>query len=116
MLIASGSLWKLLQQFLSTADGAGSELSATEYAEHMQRRKEVWEAIQANENSGTSCPTNPDEPDRSRGRPQEFAESTEQATGQSKRNTNRATKRARTVCQQARDLIRGTPVRAGSGV
>tara|TARA_B100002049_G_scaffold232770_1_gene212423 strand:- start:617 stop:1456 length:840 start_codon:yes stop_codon:yes gene_type:complete len=90
-----------------------SELTATEYAEHMQRRKEVWEAIQANENSGTTCPTNPDEPDRSRGRPQEFAESTEQATGQSKRNTNRATKRARTVCQQARDLIRGTKADTG---
>ena len=81
-----------------------SELTATEYAEHMQRREEIWEAMQEKVNSGTSCPTNAG---RGRGRPEQFAEATEKATGQSKRNTNRATKRAREVCQQARDLIRG---------
>ena len=74
----------------------------------MQRRKEVWEAIQAEQTGGTTCPTSlSDGRDSGPQHEKDFAAETEQATGQSKRNTNRATKRARTVCQQARDLIRG---------
>ncbi|ROO23781.1 hypothetical protein SAHL_16480 [Salinisphaera orenii YIM 95161] len=104
---------KLLQQFLRTADGARSELSATEYAEHMQRRKEVWEAIQNQVGQVDSPEVGYQKPPK---QTKEFAAATAETTGRSKESTNRATKRARTVCQQARDLIRGTPVRAGSGV
>lgn len=50
--------------------------------------------------SGTSCSTL-----ENGGRGHEgFAESTAKATGKTKQDTNRATKRAREVCQQARRI------------
>ena len=79
---------------------ARKELTATEYAEHMQRRKEVWEALQSEAESGATCATF-----ENGGRGHEgFAESTAQSTGQSKSQTNRATKRA--WCSAARRFAR----------
>ena len=77
-----------------------SELSATEYAEHMQRRKEVWEAIQAEQVSG-QLDSKPN------GRPQEFAAATAETTGRSKESTNRATKRARDLIRDCSPRARG---------
>lgn len=90
-----------------------SELTATEYAEHMQRRKEIWEAMQIQVESEV-----PPENDIGYKQPPEqikkFASETANATGQSRQHVNRATRRAREVCQQARDLIRGTKLDTGA--
>lgn len=93
-----------------------SELTATEQAEHIQRRKEIWDAMR--ESSGTTCSTTDKQTSargrEGEGRPQEFAQATKDATGYSKQHTNRATRRARAVCQKARDLIRGTKLDTGA--
>ncbi|HEX7338884.1 MAG TPA: hypothetical protein VF271_03015 [Rhodanobacteraceae bacterium] len=78
-----------------------SELTATQQAEHLQRRKEIWEAMQEAE-TGKSFPSSGGAGN------QGFADDTAKATGQTKRAVNMATRRAREVCQEARDLIRGT--------
>ena len=43
-----------------------------------------------------------------------FAASTAAVTGQTKKSVNRAIRRATAVCQEARDLIRGTALDTGS--
>lgn len=48
-----------------------------------------------------------DEPKGGRGN-KEFASSTAEVTGKSKETINRAIRRATEVCEEARDLIRGT--------
>lgn len=88
-------------------------LTPTEEAEHISRRKELWEARREQEanNSGSTCATIPD---RGPGMPEGFATATEKATGKSKASTNRAVKRAHDVCQEARDLIRNTKLDTGA--
>jgi len=89
-----------------------SELTPTEYAEHIQRRQEIWEAMY--DQSGQVVPVESKREDGKGHRHEGFAESTAKATGKSKKDTNRASKRAREVCQQARDLIRGTKLDTGA--
>ncbi len=79
-----------------------SELTPTQEAEHLARRKEVWEAMrEAENNSGSTCPTIPA---RGPGMPEGFASSTTEVTGKSKESINRAIRRATEVCQEARWL------------
>jgi len=87
-----------------------SELTATQQAEHLQRRKEIWEAMQ-DANTGASCTSIPE---RGPGQPRQFAAETSAATGVNKSTVTRATRRARDVCQEARDLIRGTKLDTGT--
>lgn len=62
-------------------------------------------------NSDATCTTIPA---RGRGRPEEFASETAAVTGKDKSTINRAIRRATAVCQEARDLIRGTALDTGS--
>lgn len=80
-----------------------SELTATQQAEHLAKRKELWEMRGL---GGTSCPTKPQHQ-------RQFAAETAEATGVSKRNVNRATARAEQVSEEARDVIRGTKLDTG---
>ena len=92
-----------------------SELTPTQEAEHLSRRKYVWEAMEAA--TAVSGQVDPKLSARGReneGRPEGFASSTAAATGKSKESINRAIRRATEVCQAARDLIRGTPLDTGS--
>ena len=73
-----------------------SELSPTETAEHLARRKELWQGI-----SGNTVPEN-----NGRGRPEGFASSTANSTGLGKRAVNQSIARAEAVFEEARDLIR----------
>ena len=75
-------------------------------AEHLAKRKELWEE----RSSGPTCPTGGGAP----GENKQFARETPEATGISKRTVNRATARAREVCPQARDMIRGTKLDKGT--
>ncbi|MFT6675927.1 MAG: hypothetical protein ACJAVM_002124 [Sulfitobacter sp.] len=63
-----------------------SELSATQQAEHLAKRKELW----AVRNTGNSVPTI-----TGPGQPKQFAAETAEATGVSRQHINRATSRAR---------------------
>lgn len=81
-----------------------AELSAVERAEHIAKRKELWEAKQAAPESGPEKPTLPR---TGRGHKQ-FAQETADATGESKREINEDVKRATELCDEARDLIRNT--------
>lgn len=58
-------------------------------------------------NNATTCREAP-------GRPEGFAGATESITGVDRRTTQRATRRAREVCQEARDIIRGTEADTGA--
>lgn len=79
-----------------------SELTPTQQAEHLAKRKELWEA----RNNGTNCPETP-------GRPQGFAGATSDATGTDKRVVNRAVARAEKVPEDIRNEIRGTDLDKG---
>lgn len=79
------------------------ELTATQQAEHLAKRKELWEMKE----SGNSVPTL-----TGRGNKQ-FAAETAEATGVSKRMVNKATSRAEQVSEEARDVIRGTKLDTG---
>lgn len=83
-----------------------SELTPTQFSEHLAKRKELWEAKQEAK-SGTSCPTL-----TGRGNTA-YASETAKATGVDKRTINRAVSRAEGVCQEARDLLRGTRLDTG---
>jgi hypothetical protein len=63
-----------------------------EIAEHVAKRKELWEARKAAEenNSGSTCATIPE---RGPGMPEGFASETAKASGQRKASVNRAVKR-----------------------
>jgi hypothetical protein len=78
-----------------------SELSATQQAEHLAKRKELW----ALRNTGSSCASI-----KGAGQPKQFAADTANATGASKATINRATARAEGTTQEARDLVRGTAI------
>ena len=69
-----------------------------------KRRKEIWEAMHPN--SGTTCPTIPE---RGRGRPEEFAASTSEITGEDKRTINRHVARAEALGDDL-DKVAGTGV------
>lgn len=79
-----------------------SELTATQQAEHLAKRKELWGA----RNSGRNTP-------EKRGRPKQFAGETELATGLPKRRVNEAVARAEKVNEDIRDEIRGTGLDKG---
>ena len=83
-----------------------SELSPTEEAEHLAKRKELWEA---RANSGTDCSEN-----KGPGRPEGFAGETAKATGTTRQQVNRAVSRAENVCKEARDILRGTSADTGA--
>lgn len=74
-----------------------SELSATQQAEHLAKRKELWAA----RDSVASCNTKP-------GRPKGFDTDTAEKTGVNRSTINRAISRAENVTDEARDAIRGT--------
>lgn len=90
-----------------------SELSPTEVAEHLAKRKELWEARE-NQVAQAAPPENStgykSPPPQSEG----FASDTARSTGRDKSTINRAVKRANEVCQEARDLIRGTKMDTGA--
>lgn len=100
-----------------------AELTPTQEAEHLARRKEVWEAMReaertpdlAGETGGATCTTSLSD-GRAAGPQHEegFAASTAKATGKNKSTVTRATRRATEVCQAARDLIRGTSLDTGA--
>lgn len=73
-----------------------SELTPTQQAEHLAKRKELWGA-----RSGRIPPT------------KKFAASTEEVTGVSKRRINEAVARAEKVPEDIRDEIRGTDLDKG---
>lgn len=90
-----------------------SELTPTQEAEHLARRKEVWEAMREVEQKPGQVDPVSSEQKGGRGN-KEFASSTAEVTGKSKETINRAIRRATEVCQEARDLIRGTALDTGS--
>lgn len=79
-----------------------SELTATQQAEHLAKRKELWE-MRNNANTVRETP----------GRPKGFAGETADATGVSTRAVQKATARAEQVSEEARDVIRGTKLDTG---
>ena len=87
-----------------------SELTATQQAEHLAKRKELWSArkIQVDQDAP---------PEIGYGKPpkqqKKFAADTSDSTGVSKATVNRATSRADGTTQEARDLLRGTPLDTG---
>lgn len=86
------------------------ELTPTQDAEHLARRKEIWEAMQQVEQVVPAV----DVAKHGHAQAQGFAAETAAATGQSKRDVNRKTRRVTEVCQEARDLIRGTKLDTGT--
>lgn len=100
-----------------------SELTPTQEAEHLAKRKEVWEAMReaerasdlVGETGGATCTASLSD-GRAAGPQHEegFAASTAKATGKNKSTVTRAIRRATEVCQAARDLIRGTSLDTGS--
>ena len=86
-----------------------SELTPTQFSEHLAKRKELWEARQ----SGQVAPIESKRDDGRGHRQTEFASETANATGVDKRTINRAVSRAEGVCQEARDLLRGTRLDTG---
>lgn len=88
-----------------------AELTPTQEAEHLARRKQVWEAMRASAAvSEQLVPKLSTRGRESEGRPEGFASSTSAATGKSKQDINRAIRRVAEVCQEARDLIQGTKI------
>lgn len=77
-----------------------SELTPTQQAEHLAKRKELWEA---RKESGRNPPTSR----------KHFAADTEGNTGVSKRRVNEAVARAEKVPEDIRDEIRGTDLDKG---
>jgi len=78
------------------------ELTALERAQHLARRKQVWEALYPATRHGTNQHTKGDAPPS-------FAASSAQATKQSGRTIRRAVKIAEGLDDEAADLISGTP-------
>ena len=85
-----------------------AELTASQRAQAIKRRKQIWEALHPN--SGTTCPTIQE---RGRGRPQEFAAETSAVSGESKRDVNRHLARAEAIGE---DLERVTGTSLDKGV
>ena len=76
-----------------------SELTPTQMAEHLAKRKELWAARIL---GGTNCSTKKPQHEK------KFAQETAEATGSTRQQINRAVSRAEGVTQEARDAIRGT--------
>lgn len=92
-----------------------SNLTPTQEAEHIAKRKEIWQALRDAKRHMDGEPESERIPPTLTGRGNEgFATETEKATGQSKRRVNEAVRRATEVCQEARDLIRGTKLDTGT--
>lgn len=81
-----------------------SELTPTQMAEHLAKRKELWEAREVS-GQVVSKPQG--------GRPEGFATNTEKSTGVSRRQINRSVARVDQICDEARDVIRGTKLDTG---
>ena len=90
---SASQLWEIDENLIR------SELTATQQAEHLAKRKELWEARKL---AGSSCPTKKPQHEK------QFAAETADTTGVPKRVINRAVSRAEGVTQEARDAIRGT--------
>tara|TARA_R110002049_G_scaffold289699_1_gene472763 strand:+ start:5297 stop:5674 length:378 start_codon:yes stop_codon:yes gene_type:complete len=80
-----------------------SELTATQQAEHLAKRKELWEI----RNNATTSRETP-------GQPKGFAGETAAATGTSTRDIQRATSRAQGVTEEVRNETRGTDLERGT--
>ncbi|WP_170329813.1 hypothetical protein [Ruegeria arenilitoris] len=76
-----------------------SELTPTQMAEHLAKRKELW-AARAISRQVVSKPRG--------GRPSEFASETAEVAGVDTRTVQRAVSRAEGVTHEARDAIKGT--------
>lgn len=87
-----------------------SELTPTQTAEHLAKRKEVWGSRQSTQ----VAPIESKRDDGRGHRPTEFAADTAKATGIHKATINRAIARAENVCQEARDIVRGTNADTGT--
>lgn len=88
-----------------------AELTATQQAEHLAKRKELWEQRVT---GGTSCPTSlKDGRGGGAQHQKQFAAETADATGVDKRTVNRAVARAQAVPEDVRDLISGTRLDTG---
>ena len=83
-----------------------AELSPTEMAEHLAKRKELW----GQRSSGASCATGGGAPGENIG----FASETAAATGISKSTVNRATSRAKAIPEDVLDQIKGTKLDTGT--
>ena len=81
-----------------------AELSPTEMAEHLARRKELW---------GKREVSGQVDPKPQGGRPTEFAGETAETTGVPKRSINRALSRAEAVPGDIRAIIKGTKLDTG---
>lgn len=75
------------------------------------RRKAIYEALYPDTKHGANQHTRSGQVDNS-SQPS-FADSTAEATGRSRESVNRDAKRGSSVCQQARDIIRGTKADTG---
>ena len=76
-----------------------ADLTPTEMAEHLAKRKELWEA----RNSVASCNTN-----NGPGRPTEFTTDTATKTSVNGSTVHRAVARAKAIPADIRDTIKGT--------
>jgi ParB family chromosome partitioning protein len=83
------------------------ELTALERAEHLERRKSIFDMM----GSGTNCSETPPQG----GRPEEFATKTSEETGVTKQDINRAIRRANKIAPDVKEEIADTPI-ADSGV
>lgn len=82
-----------------------SELTPTQEAEHLAKRKEVWEAMRESEQVEQVVPA-VEVAKHGHTQAGGFASETAKATGKTKQSVNRAIRRASEVCQEARDLAR----------
>ncbi len=80
-----------------------AELSTLERAQHLQKRKSLWEA---HESSGQTLPETPP----SGGRPAGFAAATEAATGIPKRTVNQDLRRVERIPEDVQEVIASTPI------
>lgn len=81
-----------------------SELTATQEAEHLARRKELWAE------RGKSLPTF----QKAKPGQKAFAAETAERIGKTKRAVNMATRRAEEVTAEARDVVRNTALDTGA--
>lgn len=86
-----------------------SELTEAEEAQHLARRKELWEARE--KNSGSTCATIPSK--RGRGMPEGFASETAKVTGESKATINRKIARAEKIEPDVLEQVKGTQLDKG---
>ncbi|MEM1009522.1 MAG: hypothetical protein AAGJ35_11005 [Myxococcota bacterium] len=81
-----------------------SELTPTQQAEHLAKRKELWGMRPVSEKVV---------PKPQGGRPTGFASETAESTGVTRQQINRAISRVEGVTEEARDAIRGTDLDNG---